>query len=76
MATPNTSDISYAGFYSRIYDASNQDSIMSLSLNKGNGSGAYKSAAVFKLLGSNNSGTGALLINPASDTSIPTHNLM
>ena len=75
MATPNTSDISYAGFYSRIYDASNQDSIMSLSLNKGNGSGAYKSAAVFKLLGSNNSGTGALLINPASDTSIPTHNL-
>jgi hypothetical protein len=75
MGTPNTSDISYAGFYSRIYDASNQDSTMTLSLNKGNGSGAYKSAAIFKLLGSNNSGTGALLINPASDTSIPTHNL-
>ena len=75
MGGANTTDISYAGFYSRIYDASNQDSVMSLSLNKGNGSGAYKSAAVFKLLGSNNSGTGALLINPASDTSIPTHNL-
>lgn len=75
MGTANTSDISYAGFYSRIYDASNQDSIMGISLNKGNGSGAYKSAAIFKLLGSNNSGTGALLINPANDLSIPTHNL-
>ena len=75
MGTPNTADISYAGFYSRIYDASNQDSVMSLSLNKGNGSGAYKSAAIFKLLGSNNSGTGALLINPANDLSVPTHNL-
>ena len=75
MGTPNTADISYAGFYSRIYDASNQDSIMGLSLNKGNGSGAYKSAAIFKLLGSNNSGTGALLINPANDLSVPTHNL-
>ena len=75
MGSANTTDISYAGFYSRIYDASNQDSTMTLSLNKGNGSGAYKSAAIFKLLGSNNSGTGALLINPASDTSIPTHNL-
>ena len=75
MGTPNTADISYAGFYSRIYDASNQDSIMGISLNKGNGSGAYKSAAIFKLLGSNNSGTGALLINPANDLSVPTHNL-
>ena len=75
MGTANTADISYAGFYSRIYDASNQDSILSLSLNKGNGSGAYKSAAIFKLLGSNNSGTGALLINPANDLSVPTHNL-
>ena len=75
MGSANTADISYAGFYSRIYDASNQDSIMSLSLNKGNGSGAYKSAAIFKLLGSNNSGTGALLINPANDLSVPTHNL-
>ena len=75
MGSANTADISYAGFYSRIYDASNQDSTMTLSLNKGNGSGAYKSAAIFKLLGSNNSGTGALLINPASDLSIPTHNL-
>ena len=75
MGSANTADISYAGFYSRIYDASNQDSTFSLSLNNGNGSGAYKSAALFKLLGSNNSGTGALLINPASDTSIPTHNL-
>ena len=75
MGTANTSDISYAGFYSRIYDASNQDSIMGISLNKGNGSGAYKSAAIFKLLGTNNSGTGALLINPANDLSVPTHNL-
>ncbi len=75
MGSANSADISYAGFYSRIYDASNQDSIMSLSLNKGNGSGAYKSAAIFKLLGSNNSGTGALLINPANDLSVPTHNL-
>ena len=75
MGSANTADISYAGFYSRIYDASNQDSIMGLSLNKGNGSGAYKSAAVFKLIGSNNSGTGALLINPANDLSVPTHNL-
>lgn len=74
-ASANSSDLSYAGFYSRIYDASNQDSIMGLSLNKGNGAGAYKSAAIFKLLGSNNSGTGALLINPANDFSVPTHNL-
>jgi len=75
MGSADTADISYAGFYSRMYDASNQDSIMSLSLNKGNGSGAYKTAALFKLLGSNNSGTGALLINPANELSVPTHNL-
>ena len=75
MGSADTADISYAGFYSRMYDASNQDSIMSLSLNKGNGSGAYKTAALFKLLGSNNSGTGALLINPANELSLPTHNL-
>ena len=75
MGTPNTADLSYAGIYSRMYDASNQDSILTLSLNKGNGSGAYKSAAIFKLIGSNNSGTGALLINPANDLAIPTHNL-
>jgi len=74
-ASANSSDLTYTGFYSRIYDASNQDSIMGLSLNKGNGAGAYKSAAIFKLLGSNNSGTGALLINPANDFSVPTHNL-
>ena len=75
MGTPNTSDISYGGIYSRVVDASDQESVLSFSVNKGNGSGAYGTAMNVMSIGANNSMSGAVVINPASDLSIPTHNL-
>lgn len=75
MATPNTADISYGGIYSRVVDASDQESVLSFSVNKGNGSGSYGTAMNIMSIGANNSMSGAVVINPASDLSIPTHNL-
>ena len=75
MATPNTADISYGGIYSRVVDASDQESVLSFSVNKGNGSGAYGTAMNIMSIGANNSMSGAVVINPASDLSVPTHNL-
>jgi len=75
MGTPNTADLSYGGIYSRVIDASDQESALSFSVNKGNGSGAYGTAVNMMSIGANNSFSGAIVINPASATSIPTHNL-
>ena len=75
MGTANTTDISYGGIYSRVVDASDQESVLSFSVNKGNGSGAYGTAMNVMSIGANNSMSGAVVINPASDLSIPTHNL-
>lgn len=75
MGTPDTADISYGGIYSRVVDASDQESALTFSINKGNGSGAYGSAMNIMSIGANNSLSGAVVINPASDLSIPTHNL-
>lgn len=75
MGTANTADISYGGIYSRVVDASDQESVLSFSVNKGNGSGAYGTAMNIMSIGANNSMSGAVVINPASDLSIPTHNL-
>ena len=75
MGTANTSDISYGGIYSRVVDASDQESVLSFSVNKGNGSGAYGTAMNIMSIGANNSMSGAVVINPASDLSVPTHNL-
>ena len=75
MGSANTADISYGGIYSRVVDASDQESVLSFSVNKGNGSGAYGTAMNIMSIGANNSLSGAVVINPASDLSIPTHNL-
>ena len=75
MGSANTSDISYAGIYSRVVDASDQESNLSISVNKGNGSGAYGTAVNIQSIGANNSMSGAMVINPASSLSVPTHNL-
>ena len=71
----NTSDISYAGIYARVVDASDQESQISLATNKGNGSGAFGTAVNIQSIGSNNNMSGAMVINPSSDFQIPTHNL-
>ena len=75
MGSANTADISYGGIYSRVVDASDQESVLSFSVNKGNGSGAYGTAMNIMSIGANNSMSGAVVINPASASSIPTHNL-
>ena len=75
MGTPDTADLSYGGIYSRVIDASDQESALSFSVNKGNGSGAYGTAVNMMSIGANNSFSGAIVINPASASSIPTHNL-
>lgn len=69
---PDTADISYAGIYARVVDASDQESQLTFSTNKGNGTGSYGSAVNIQSIGSN---TGAMVINPSSDFQIPTHNL-
>jgi len=71
----NTADISYAGIYARITDASDQESVLSIATNKGNGSGAFGTAVNIMSIGANNSMSGAILINPATPMSVPTHNL-
>jgi len=71
----NTADISYAGIYARITDASDQESVVSIATNKGNGSGAFDTAVNIMSIGANNSMSGAILINPATAMSVPTHNL-
>ena len=75
MGSANTADISYGGIYARVIDASDQESALTFSVNKGNGSGAYGTAMNIMSIGANNSMSGAVVINPASATSIPTHNL-
>ena len=75
MGSANTADISYGGIYSRVVDASDQESVLSFSVNKGNGSGAYGTAMNIMSIGANNSMSGAVVINPTSDLQIPTHNL-
>lgn len=75
MGTADSSDLSYGGIYARVVDASDQESALTFSVNKGNGSGAYGSAMNIMSIGANNSMSGAVVINPASDLSIPTHNL-
>ena len=71
----NTADISYAGIYARIVDASDQESQLTFATNKGNGTGAFDTAAIIQSIGSNNNMSGAMVINPSSDFQIPTHNL-
>ena len=71
----NTADISYAGIYARVVDASDQESQLTFSTNKGNGTGAFGSAVNIQSIGSNNNYAGAMVINPSSDFQIPTHNL-
>ena len=71
----NTADISYAGIYARVTDASDQESVLSIATNKGNGSGAFDTAVNIMSIGANNSMSGAILINPATAMSVPTHNL-
>ncbi len=75
MGSADTADISYGGIYARVVDASDQESALTFSINKGNGSGAYGTAMNIMSIGANNSMSGAVVINPASDLSIPTHNL-
>ena len=71
----DTADISYAGIYARVVDASDQESQLTFATNKGNGTGAFDTAAIIQSIGSNNNMSGAMVINPSSDFQVPTHNL-
>jgi|TARA_B100000073_G_scaffold137383_1_gene112769 hypothetical protein len=75
MGTANTSDITYGAIYAGVVDASDQKSALTFAVNKGNGSGAFDTAMNIMSIGANNSMSGAVLINPATAMSVPTHNL-
>ena len=75
MVPSSSTPLLYNAIYSRIADASNNQSILTLSANKGNGSGAFTHAVNISAIGTNNSATGALLINPSTDFELPQYNL-
>ncbi len=75
MVPSSGTPLTYNAIYSRIADASNNQSILTLSANKGNGSGAFIHAVNVSAIGTNNSATGAILINPLTDFSLPAYNL-
>ena len=75
MVPGSATPLTYNALYSRMVDASNNQSMLSINSNKGNGSGAYVQALHIAAIGANNSATGAILINPSSDFSLPAYNL-
>ena len=75
MVPGSTAPLTYAAFYSHIIDKDNNQSILALTGHKGNGSGANKTVANFSVIGTNNSGEGAVLINPSSGYTPSSYNL-
>ena len=75
MVPGSTVPLTYAAFYSHIIDKDNNQSILALTGHKGNGSGANKTVANFSVIGTNNSGEGAVLINPSSGYTPSSYNL-
>ena len=75
MVPGSTTPLTYAAFYSHIIDKDNNQSILALTGHKGNGSGANKTVANFSVIGTNNSGEGAVLINPSSGYTPSSYNL-
>jgi hypothetical protein len=73
---PSSEDpLTYAGLFAHMADASNNHSVLALTMHKGNGSGAQDTAMNFSLIGNNNSAEGALYINPPSSYAFPSYNL-
>ena len=75
MVPSSSTPLTYSALYSRIVDASANQSMLSINTNKGNGAGAFKQAVHIAAIGTNNSATGAILINPSSDFELPAYNL-
>ena len=75
MVPGSGTPLTYNAIYSRIADASNNQSILTLSAHKGNGSGSFIHSVNVSAIGTNNSATGAILINPLSDFQLPSYNL-
>tara|TARA_R110002073_G_scaffold307581_1_gene477335 strand:+ start:2573 stop:4351 length:1779 start_codon:yes stop_codon:yes gene_type:complete len=75
MVPGSGTPLTYNAIYSRIADASNNQSILTLSANKGNGSGSFVHSVNVSAIGTSNSATGAILINPTNDFSLPAYNL-
>ena len=75
MVPSSSTPLTYSALYSRIVDASANQSMLSINTNKGNGAGAFKQAVHIAAIGTNNSATGAILINPSSDFALPAYNL-
>lgn len=75
MVPASTDPLTYAGFFAHMADASNNHSVLALTMHKGNGPGAQDTAMNFSLIGNNNSAEGALYINPPSGYAFPSYNL-
>ena len=75
MVPSSGTPLTYNAIYSRIADASNNQSLLSINTNKGNGAGAFIQGVHIAGIGTNNSATGAILINPSNDFSLPAYNL-
>ena len=75
MVPSSGTPLTYSALYSRIVDASANQSMLSINTNKGNGTGAFTQAVHIAAIGTNNSATGAILINPSSDFELPAYNL-
>jgi hypothetical protein len=75
MVPSSIDPLTYAGFFAHMADASNNHSVLALSMHKGNGPGAQDTAMNFSLIGNNNSAEGALYINPPSGFALPSYNL-
>ena len=75
MVTSSTAPLTYGAIYGRVFDASENHTGLTISANKGNGSGAYEGVANITLIGSNNAGEGAIIINPDTDFELPNSNL-
>ena len=75
MVTSSTAPLTYGAIYGRVFDASENHTGLTISANKGNGSGAFEGVANMTLIGTNNSGEGAIIINPDTDFELPNSNL-
>ena len=75
MVPSSGTPLTYNALYSRIVDASANQSMLTINTNKGNGTGAFTQAVHIAAIGTNNSATGAILINPSSDFALPAYNL-
>ena len=75
MVPSSTVPLTYGAIYSRMIDKDNNQTSLSFSAHKGNGSGAYIHSFTAGAIGTNNSATGSIIINPADVMDVSSYNL-